>query len=492
MNGEGRAVFASASAARMLGYGEGELIGRPVQELIALLPAGQGVSIRGKAARCPRPWRAEPFSAPPREMLCRRDGSRFAAQVSATPLRTDDAAGGAVTGVHRPHRNPRDGRADAAIYQNSADGFVLFDDQARPIDCNPALQRLFKLQSPKEFVERFFELSPPRQPDGTPSSGSGRPLLESRLRNRLSALPVAARGRRRQPHPLRDHPGADDAAGKPAIFGNIHDVGELKKAEAQLRQARAAAEAASKAKGDFLANMSHEIRTPMNAILGMAHLALKTELTPKQRDYLEKIQTAGTSLLGIINDILDFSKIEAGKLEMEAVPFNLDEVLDNLASLITVKAHEKEGIEVLFCTDPRCRGPSWATRCGWGRCSSIWPTMPSSSPSAARSSCPPNWSSRRGADAWRSSSAVKDTGIGLTEEQKARLFELLLPGRHLHHPQVRRHRAGAGDLQAAGGDDGRPDLGGKRARPGQHLLLHRGLRHRPRRTASPGTRRRRT
>ena len=113
-------------------------------------------------------------------------------------------------------------------------------------------------------------------------------------------------------------------------------------------QAQEAAEAASKAKGDFLANMSHEIRTPMNAILGMAHLALKTELSPKQSDYLQKIKTAGNSLLGIINDILDFSKIEAGKLEMEAVPFNLEAVMDNLASLITVKAHEKEGIEVLF------------------------------------------------------------------------------------------------------------------------------------------------
>jgi len=81
----------------------------------------------------------------------------------------------------------------------------------------------------------------------------------------------------------------------------------------------------------------------MNAILGMTHLASKTDLTPKQRDYLEKIQVAGNSLLGIINDILDFSKIEAGKLEMESVAFNLDDVLENLGSLVTVKAHQKKG-----------------------------------------------------------------------------------------------------------------------------------------------------
>ncbi len=128
------------------------------------------------------------------------------------------------------------------------------------------------------------------------------------------------------------------------------DITERKKMEAQIIQARQAADEASKAKSDFLANMSHEIRTPMNAVIGMTHLALKTELTSKQQDYLNKIQSSANSLLGIINDILDFSKIEAGKLDMESVEFNLDDVLDNLANLVTVKAQEKEDLEVLFAT----------------------------------------------------------------------------------------------------------------------------------------------
>jgi len=118
-----------------------------------------------------------------------------------------------------------------------------------------------------------------------------------------------------------------------------------------LDEEKAKAEEATRAKSDFLANMSHEIRTPMNAVIGMAHLALKTELTPKQEDYLNKIQSSANSLLGIINDILDFSKIEAGKLDMEAVEFDLLETLDNVANVITVKAQEKENLEVLFYLD---------------------------------------------------------------------------------------------------------------------------------------------
>ncbi len=140
-----------------------------------------------------------------------------------------------------------------------------------------------------------------------------------------------------------------DAAGKvTGAIESLRDITERKQMEKDLIQAKLAADEANQAKGDFLANMSHEIRTPMNAVIGMAHLALKTDLTHKQRDYLNKIQSSANALLGIINDILDFSKIEAGKLNMESVDFYLDDVLDDLANLITVKAREKEDLEVLF------------------------------------------------------------------------------------------------------------------------------------------------
>ncbi|WNC67463.1 response regulator [Thalassotalea nanhaiensis] len=135
--------------------------------------------------------------------------------------------------------------------------------------------------------------------------------------------------------------------GEDLVIISIRDTTQENMAKKALFEAKNLADDASKAKSDFLANMSHEIRTPMNAIIGMSHLALEYDMGNKPRNYIQKVNKAAESLLGIINDILDFSKIEAGKLELENVDFHLEDVMHDLSNIIGIQTHEK-GLELLF------------------------------------------------------------------------------------------------------------------------------------------------
>jgi PAS domain S-box-containing protein len=141
---------------------------------------------------------------------------------------------------------------------------------------------------------------------------------------------------------------ARNSDGKPArIVGVQLDITEEKRMQKELTQAKQVAESATEAKANFLANMSHEIRTPMNAVIGLTGLALQTELTEKQQDYLTKSKSAADNLLAIINEILDFSSIESGKLTLETIDFNLNDVLDNLANILGHLCGQK-GLEFVF------------------------------------------------------------------------------------------------------------------------------------------------
>jgi PAS domain S-box-containing protein len=209
--------------------------------------------------------------------------------------------------------------------------------------------------------------------------------------------------------------------GQTLVCGWTRNVTRRREHDIELVRTRELAEQATRMKSDFLANMSHEIRTPMNAILGMAQLTLKGELEARQREHVEKILRAGRHLLGLINDILDFSKIEAGKLALESVDFDLDQVLENISDLIAEKAHQK-GLELLFLIDDAVPRMLLGDPLRLGQIlinyanNAIKFTEQGEVDIAIRVES-------ESAEGLVLHCSVRDTGIGLSEEQAARLFQ---------------------------------------------------------------------
>jgi PAS domain S-box-containing protein len=238
------------------------------------------------------------------------------------------------------------------ILENATDGILTIDDNQRLVRFNPAAERIWGYKSEEVLGQEITMLIPQyARKDHLKNVHRFRDSKIDGVHMEDRGLNLAGRTKGGVTFPAEVGISMNEVDGAYFYSAFIKDVTEQKKAEKDLFEAKEAAEVATKAKGDFLANMSHEIRTPMNAVIGLSDLALRTDLNDKQRDYLAKIHGSAESLLGIINDILDFSKIEAGRLDLESIEFEIDHVLENLATVATIKTREK-GLELLFRRDP--------------------------------------------------------------------------------------------------------------------------------------------
>jgi PAS domain S-box-containing protein len=201
----------------------------------------------------------------------------------------------------------------------------------------------------------------------------------------------------------------------------MEDVTEENAAAEALREAKRLADEAVATKSRFLANVSHEIRTPMNAIIGLSHLALKTELSARQRDYVSKVHGAGTALLRVVNDILDFSRIESGRMEMESSPFRIDDVLQAVSTAMADKAAGK-GLALQMQADPQLPAVLWgdARRLDQILTNLVGNAIKFTSAGQVQVSATQH---SRTADALVLRLEVRDSGIGMDEAQCARLFE---------------------------------------------------------------------
>ncbi len=235
----------------------------------------------------------------------------------------------------------------ASIIGAAPDAIVTMDHLGLVGEFNPAAEKIFGYTKAAALGRRLDDLVVPpaqRQPRG--EGGDWIFLGAGEADSGLRHAEISCIRADQSEFPAELTVTKVNRDGLPPLFvGFVHDITVRKLAESTLRDAAATAQAASRAKSEFLANMSHEIRTPMNGIIGMTELALDTELSPRQREYLGLVKSSADSLLTVINDILDFSKIEAGKLSLADAPFALRDALDETLQALALRSHSK-GLEL--------------------------------------------------------------------------------------------------------------------------------------------------
>jgi two-component system sensor histidine kinase/response regulator len=236
-----------------------------------------------------------------------------------------------------------------SIFEHAVEGIFQTTPEGQYLSVNPALARIYGYQTPEELMKSLTDISGQLYVDA-----SRRAEFVRLLHEQNTVTGFESQVYRKDGHVIwiTETARAVRDANTALLYyeGMVEDITERKKAEEELQKAKAAAESAANAKSEFLANMSHELRTPLNGIIGMTDLALDTELTAEQGEYLTTVKDSANSLLELLNDILDFSKIEAGKLDLDPIDFHLRDDLEVAIKVLAIRAHKK-GLE-LACHIP--------------------------------------------------------------------------------------------------------------------------------------------
>jgi PAS domain S-box-containing protein len=350
--------------------------------------------------------------------LLRKDGKKVQVEFSNKMIN--------IRGRRLMHTIARDiterKRAEEALIESERKYRTLFDQIADPvfiidkvthrfIDCNRTALSVYGYSRDELLRLTPFDLHPPEE----------RRLVEG-------AIDLKSDGRQTWTHLSRDGRRMSvwvrseeiEYQGRPAWLAIVRDVTDQKQIEAELERAREAAEAASRAKSEFLAMISHEIRTPMNGVIGMIGLLLDTELNSEQREYAEAARNSAESLLAILNEILDLSKVESGKLSLEPAPFNLSEVVSEVADLFSGWARQK-GLDLLVRRAPG--SPSWVVGDAERIRQILNNLVANSIKFTSRGYVLINVEGIKEGDAARLKISVEDSGIGIPEDKLEHVFE---------------------------------------------------------------------
>lgn len=347
---DGNIVEFSHSFAKMLGYSNEETARLNVMDWDAMIPKDKLIDAVREVSRSPRVFET---------LHRRRDGAIIDVEINAQRIEISGkqliyASSREITGRKLREKEMRyqslrlsniiEGTNVGTWEWNVQTGAVIFNERWAEI-IGYTLEELAPTS-----IETWLQYA---HPDDLKKSEA---FLNDHFAGRISHYEFEARMRHKAGHWIwvldRGKVTSWTEDGKPLMmFGTHQDITERKEREAMLIEARHQAEAASIAKTSFLAMMSHEIRTPMNAVLGMAYLLGKTTLDSRQSMFLRNIEGSSKILLGVINDILDYSKIEANKIELDSIPIDLDEILENLSSIVATSLKDK-AIDVMFYVAP--------------------------------------------------------------------------------------------------------------------------------------------